>query len=296
MSIVLSSSMDPLSITAGTLAVLQAISTIFQFIGALKEAPTELKDLLDELKSLQMVLHQILKLHDKDSNELSTTTLIINPNLPLKECLLQLERLKKILIPVNRLDRTRKAVAWRLLSLHKGEIKKVLDKIERQKSLLSVSLHAETQNICNGTQSICLQNGRSLSDIREDIARLEYARAFTLYESRPQPSAGASLEPSTHTKRHGAINHDLAPDLAENLEMQEKVDFKTLTKSNKRPGSSRESNQEPDDVKKAGFQPPRNTDRAWTTICQVGSNNNGANVVYGGTQFFSGTVYFGGVR
>lgn len=146
MSAVLSS-MDPLSITAGTLAVLQAASTIVQFIGALKEAPNELKDLLDELEALQRVLRQILKLYDNDSDEKSTSPLLINPNSSLRECLLQLGRLKKILIPVNRLDRTRKIVAWRLLSLHKGEIKKIIEKIERQKSLISVSLHAETQYV-----------------------------------------------------------------------------------------------------------------------------------------------------
>lgn len=128
--------------SVGILAVLQTAATIVEFIKDLKDAPKELKGTLDEIEALRNVLHQILELHNKSSDGQSTTQILLNSRSPLKECLLQLEKLNKKLIPVNRLDKTRKAMAWRL---HKGEIKSILTKIERQKSLLSVSLHVETQ-------------------------------------------------------------------------------------------------------------------------------------------------------
>jgi len=53
--------MDPLSITAGTLAVIQAVSIIVQFIGAVKDVSNNLKDLVEELEALQRILHQVVK-------------------------------------------------------------------------------------------------------------------------------------------------------------------------------------------------------------------------------------------
>ena len=93
---ILSSSMaDPFSMTVGIWAALQAVATIVEFIKSLKDAPKELKCTLDEIEALQNVLHQILELHNKSSDEHSTTQILLNSRLPLKECLLQLERLNK---------------------------------------------------------------------------------------------------------------------------------------------------------------------------------------------------------
>ena len=97
MSVVLSFSlsMDPLSITAGTLAVIQAVSIIVQFIGAVKDASNNLKDLVEELDALQRILHQVVKSYSDDDDEKSATLSRKNTASSLEACWQQLGRLEK---------------------------------------------------------------------------------------------------------------------------------------------------------------------------------------------------------
>lgn len=145
--------MDPLSISASLIAVIQITGSLISFCydyrqGA-KHASKEIIQISDELNSLRDILDSLLKLAEKSEvnglGQLATFELLLKEDGPLYTCKIELEKLK------GKLERggvgTRQG--WKGLKtvlvwpLKEGEVRKTLSVLERLKSTLMLGLSAD---------------------------------------------------------------------------------------------------------------------------------------------------------
>jgi len=159
--------MDPLSITASIIAVVQAtnsvISFCFDFCSALKDRPWGLTKLLQETTALRNVLESLRnvaepaetqamlesKAADAESR-LPRLKLLCQPNGPLEACLQELVRLEDKLtttaghkwnIKMGKISKAViQAMGWRM---KKEDIEKTVQMLERFKATFTLALTAD---------------------------------------------------------------------------------------------------------------------------------------------------------
>ena len=148
--------MDPLSVTASIIAVLQAtnsvVSVCYDYSSAVKKAPWELPKVINELKGLRNVLESLEQLAREaenndpnvQSNLLTLQSLVDSQSGLLNTCLDEVIALKDKLKPTtawapdgSRRRAIMEAVTW---PLKEKETLKILDKLARCRSLLSDAL------------------------------------------------------------------------------------------------------------------------------------------------------------
>lgn len=147
--------MDPLSITASIIAVLQAtnavVSVCYDYSCAMKSSSWELPRVIEEVKDLRNVLETLEQLAKKAENadlaakgRLPTLKLLCNPEGLLAMCLRELQELKEKLVPPDwsgQVGSKRRAfiqaLSW---PLKEGDTKKTLEKIGRLKATLNLAL------------------------------------------------------------------------------------------------------------------------------------------------------------
>ena len=136
--------MDPLSISASIIQILQFTSTVVQYLNDVKDASKECLKIRDEISSTSFLLYMLKDRaeHAQEGDDSSSTVRSLNvPNGPLDQFKNALERLAARLAarlaPAHGLKGIGKAVSW---PLKKTEVKDILGKIERQKVLFSLAL------------------------------------------------------------------------------------------------------------------------------------------------------------
>ena len=151
--------MDPLSITASVITVLQAseavISVCCDYRSAIKGSSWEVPKVLEEVRGLRNVLRILEELANKaetpgspEANRLPAFKSLCDPDTGiLSTCCVELERLKtKLALPewVGPTGPKRRAalgaISW---PLKKGDTEKVLESIERLKSTLQLAIEAD---------------------------------------------------------------------------------------------------------------------------------------------------------
>ncbi|KAI8626725.1 hypothetical protein F5Y19DRAFT_466225 [Xylariaceae sp. FL1651] len=150
--------MDPLSITAGAIAILQAIGTILDICyntrAILKDKPWCLSRAQDEVRELRDVLEFIFQLSldyqnsDKECNDNNALRLLAQSQSsrgPLILCLEDLRALEILLKKCTSQPRTRaqaimRAVKW---DLSQKDIKPILDRLARSKATLNLVVSAD---------------------------------------------------------------------------------------------------------------------------------------------------------
>jgi hypothetical protein len=140
--------MDPLSITASVIAVLQLagiiVSICYDYRSGIKNAPKDLMRIIDEVTSLRDVLERLVRLAESADasgpSRLSTLKLLNKPDGPLIKCQAELAALKKKLAPMSGLKAIGRVLGW---PLKEGDVKKTLDNIGRFKATLSLALTAD---------------------------------------------------------------------------------------------------------------------------------------------------------
>ena len=131
--------MDPLSISASIIAVLQLTGTIIQCLNTVEGASKDRQRIFSELCNVSSMLY-VLKdeaSQEQQSDAWSSTLLSLNgPDGPIEQFKTALERLAKKLTPVKGLKKVGQAITW---PFQKEEIKEILDVIERQKSIFNLA-------------------------------------------------------------------------------------------------------------------------------------------------------------
>lgn len=131
--------MDPLSISASIVAVLQLTGTIIQYLNTVKGAPKDRQRILLELCNVNGTLY-ILEERASQAQQgdaWSSTLLSLNkPNGPVEQFKTALERLENKLAPAKGWSKVGKAIVW---PFQKEEIKEILNVIERQKTFFNLA-------------------------------------------------------------------------------------------------------------------------------------------------------------
>jgi|SRR5436190_5912370 len=150
--------MDPFSITASIIAVLQAtnavVSICYEYRSAIKNSTWELSRVLEEVKSLRNVLESLEQLAEKAEiadpaaeTQLPTLKLLCEPEVgPLALCLVELEALQKKLVPPSSSGQvgSKRALIEKLVwPLRKGDTKRIIENIGRFKATLNLAMTAD---------------------------------------------------------------------------------------------------------------------------------------------------------
>lgn len=193
--------MDPISVSASIIAILQLTGTVIKYLNEVKSVSEDRQVLITEITNMTGFLY-LLKGSAEDSQHDSTTlhalSLLNASNGPLNQLKSSLEELASKLRPGRGVQKAVKSLAWPFL---KGEIKEILVKIERQKSLFGLALQNDTLYVaCYLRKLLTLIFGSGLSraikkgiidlqeqtqDIGEGIAQLQLSQngmANTIFE------------------------------------------------------------------------------------------------------------------
>lgn len=131
---------DPLSITAGIIAVLQLTATAVRYLSDVKDAPKERQQILIEISCIRGFLYTIKDSAERTQphdNQIAALRTINAPNGPLWQLKEALESLLSKLEPSHGWKKVAKALTW---TLEKGDVEKLLRKIERLKGLFLLAL------------------------------------------------------------------------------------------------------------------------------------------------------------
>ena len=132
--------MDPLSITASLIAIIQLATTATQFLKEIKSGSGDRIRLREEIRATSCLL-EILRdrVDDADAlgQDLSSIKSLNVPGGPLDQMSIALRKLMKKLAPENRLLKKSQAVLW---PLSIGDVKDFLDTIERQKAAFNLAI------------------------------------------------------------------------------------------------------------------------------------------------------------
>lgn len=122
--------MDPLSVTAGIIAVLQISSNVVKYLADVRDAPDSRKRLMVEISLTRGILSSVQLLTEGATQDLLKE--------PLQECIKTLQQLQNKLAPSGkRRARLEQALRW---PFNKGEVDETLRTLERQKSLFELAL------------------------------------------------------------------------------------------------------------------------------------------------------------
>ena len=157
--------MDPLSITASTIAIIQISSDIIGYINGATGATKERKRLRDEIRSCEFILR---RLNDEasDAEEWSAWSATIKalegPDAPLSRLQSALNAVKAKLEPKKGLKNAFVTLKW---PFDEKEIEKLISAIEREKSLLDLALTNDCRKLIQEIKKGSQENGKQLAEL-----------------------------------------------------------------------------------------------------------------------------------
>jgi len=145
---VLATQMDPLSITASAIAIVQIsgviINTCYNYRSQLKSASKDASRIINELNALRSVIEALYQLlYDENETRLiheSALRRLSQPDSILATCLASLEELSQRLEPKEGWRATKATILWPLKEL---DMKRVLQDIDIAKDTVQLALAAD---------------------------------------------------------------------------------------------------------------------------------------------------------
>jgi hypothetical protein len=131
---------DPLSITSGIVAVLQASATVVKYLHDVREGSGYKNSVLLEISATKGILETLKDLAANASRSDSVLSNVGALSEPLKSYGALLHKLETALAPGHGLQKLSKALKW---PFEKAEVLEILAALERYKSLFGLSLHAD---------------------------------------------------------------------------------------------------------------------------------------------------------
>jgi ankyrin repeat domain-containing protein 50 len=166
--------MDPLSVTASIIAVIQitdsVLTSCYKYFGKVKNAATDIESIIQEASLLKGILINLQELCEQDSTAAQLRDLL-QPNGPISACWEALQELQLKLSPKKNDLTTKQKLIWPFESKKVG---KILDRIRQQKPTLLLAITTNTRfvvgNVDSGVQDIqhTLRNTQ-LQEKREKI-------------------------------------------------------------------------------------------------------------------------------
>jgi DNA repair exonuclease SbcCD ATPase subunit len=140
--------MDPLSITASAIAIIQIsgaiINTCYTYRSRLKSASKDASRIINELNALRTIIEDLYQLlYDENKTKAiyeSTLSKLSQPDGILATCLASLEELSKKLEPKEGWKATKAAILW---PLKESDMKRALQDIDITKDTVQLALAAD---------------------------------------------------------------------------------------------------------------------------------------------------------
>ena len=138
--------MDPLSITASAIAVLQIsgtiISSCYEYRSRVKNAKKDASRITNELNGLRIVIESLLSIVEDEKQDEPSSTLktLAQVDGPLARCRSDLDALAIKLTPKGGWRDTKAALMW---PLKESEVMGVLQRIDSTKSTIQLALSAD---------------------------------------------------------------------------------------------------------------------------------------------------------
>jgi len=137
--------MDPLSVTASIIAVIQltgsVVSAVYSYRTDVKNAPEDAAKIIEGLTALSHVLEKLLQMVETERNtkvtRLASLEGLLKPDGPIESCQKTLERLNAKLQPEKGWRAVKQSLIW---PLKKDDIKKTLKEITTAKETLGLAL------------------------------------------------------------------------------------------------------------------------------------------------------------
>jgi hypothetical protein len=181
--------MDPLSVTASIIAVLQLSGTVLKYLVDVKDASADRKSLIREISSTRGILSDLNEIVDgarvSDETWSATIRSLEDPDgllIVLKTTLTQLATTLGGSASATGIQKVANSLRW---SFKQSEVEKILRVIERQKSTLSLALENDhitlSREIRNTTEAI-----------RDDVAGLSREFATVRLEAKTDTEVSCS--------------------------------------------------------------------------------------------------------
>jgi hypothetical protein len=140
---------DPLSITASAIAIIQVsgviINTCYDYRSRVKNAGNDTSRIVSRLNGLRMVIETLFSLlEDETEKQTSTLQILANVDGPMSRCRTELEALRKTLEPKEGWRGLNAAVLW---PLKESEVNKVLQSINNTSSILQPALAVDQRYV-----------------------------------------------------------------------------------------------------------------------------------------------------
>ncbi|KAL9133097.1 MAG: hypothetical protein Q9175_005728 [Cornicularia normoerica] len=199
--------MDPLSISAGIIALLQLSSTVIGYLSDVKGGPKELQKIRLELCSVLPMLSilQVQAEQAKAGGLWSSTLLSLDEqNGPIQQFREALERLKLTLAPVEGWKKVGKTFTW---PFEKDEIQKILNTIERQKLLFTFARQNDHIGLSKAIKGDIEDVHKRVNKIGEGVTKLQISEKHDkvrLWLAGPDPSSNYNRALSKRHKGTGS--------------------------------------------------------------------------------------------
>ena len=156
---------DPLSVTASIVAVLQLTAVVIKYTQELRTSSKDAGKLLLELSSLRGIIVGLEDLASSDEAWIETSkALIARPNGPISRLEYDLETLRAKLEPAVGIKKVQRSITW---PFKQEELRSILDRIERLKSLFLLAL--EMDHI-----SLAREINDNVMEVKDRIADLQF--------------------------------------------------------------------------------------------------------------------------
>lgn len=135
--------MDPLSITASIIAILQLTSKVIQYLGDTKDAPKERGRLAIEAANLYSLLTTLrYRVYEASGSNEPWYNAVKSLAGPLDQYKAVLEELsRKVVVPSgDSVGKIKHALTW---TFNKGDVDRMLSRMERLKGLIQISLEMD---------------------------------------------------------------------------------------------------------------------------------------------------------
>lgn len=137
--------MDPLSITASIIAVIQltgtVVSAVYGYRKDVKNAPEDAARIIQDLIGLSQILEKLLQMIEQEKSaratRLSSVEGLFKPDGPLESCQETLQRLDAKLQPEDGWRGVKQSLTW---PLKKDYIRKALDDVATAKATIALAL------------------------------------------------------------------------------------------------------------------------------------------------------------
>ncbi|KAJ9245959.1 hypothetical protein DTO027B5_7240 [Paecilomyces variotii] len=208
--------MDPLSVTASIIALLQAanavLSICYNYNCFSTGSSSGLSTIIDEICSLRNVLESLVRLaqeENKNSARLPTLRLLCQPFGPLAIGVEKLESLERRLTPSNyyagrvpsRRQAFLRALSW---PLKEAESRRTIEQIALLRSTLSLAIDTDQTRLILAMQDLTAQNNCLLADTQERVANLQRASSDIRNDSQRQKIQSWLAAPDA------SMNHEIA--------------------------------------------------------------------------------------